>query len=134
MRFEWARRVRRAAGIVKFLAVVLSLAAQLSSGARALPDSEAASLLRALDYATIFCQAGHPGRPHDAPRARHRLGDAAILQASLRARQAAILGVAPFVPSPNTGHVVRATALPPARAPPSRDTVAAYPRGPPGLV
>jgi hypothetical protein len=126
--------MRRGAGIVRFLAVVLALAAQLSSGARTLPESEAASLFLALDTATIFCQAAHPSRPHDAPPARHRFGDAAILQANVRAGQAAILGVVPFVPSPNQGHIVRAAALPEARAPPSRDGVAAYPRGPPDLV
>jgi hypothetical protein len=133
MRSERTRWVGHAARLVRFLAVVLALAAQISSGARALPDSDAASLLRALDQATIFCQSGHTKQP-DAPPPRHDAGDQAITQANLRAAQPAMVGIAPLLPSPNTGHLVRAAELPQARAPPWRASEAPYPRGPPSLV
>jgi len=134
MRAAWPRWLRRSAALARLLAVVLALAGQIASGARAAPDDPAAALLRALDRATIFCRSGVTHRPQDAPVRHHGVGDACVMQTSARVGQLGILGAAVLLPPPNPGHAVRSDGLPQARAPPRRAIVSAYPRGPPGLI
>ncbi len=133
MRPALPRWFRRAADLVRLLAVVLALAGQVAAGARAEGDDTDAPR-RALERAMVFCQSGQANHPHDAPAPRHRHGCATMLQASARVWQPAVAADVPVLPAPNAGHFMRGATLKQARAPPARATEAAYPRGPPGLA
>jgi len=117
--------------VVRLLAAVLALACQIASGGSAGTTGGGVS---ALDAATVFCQAGHGSRDRDVPPLRHRVGDAAILQAgAAHHTQAAVVDAGPFVPALAWAAYARVV-LPEARAPPAWRVASFEPTGPPRLV
>ncbi|MEJ0048605.1 MAG: hypothetical protein WDN04_22715 [Rhodospirillales bacterium] len=82
MRPALPRWFRRAADLVRLLAVVLALAGQVAAGARAEGDDTGRAAPRAGAREMVFCQSGQANHPHDAPAPRHRHGCATMLQAS----------------------------------------------------
>jgi hypothetical protein len=111
--------------------VVLALACQVASGTMAGPAARGAS---ALDAVTVFCQAGHGKGDRGLPPLQHRLGEAAILQASAANQpHAVVLDAGPFLPALALGERAR-VGVPEARAPPARRVADFEPTGPPRLV
>jgi hypothetical protein len=108
---------------------------QLALGSVVLPDDSPQTQLAALDAASILCQAGTTGSGNDRPPAPHHAPDCALCPlAVLLALPAVILTADPVLPEPGSGLQLRPGAPPQARAPPSHDFAASYPRGPPRQV
>jgi hypothetical protein len=122
---------RRAARLVRFLAVVVALAGQISGGAAATSGETAVPGRAALDAATVLCLGGTPPARKGIPPVHHHPGDHAIAAARAPLVQpAAIPAAAPVIPPPAPARILRTASAAP-RAPPPRCAAASRPRAPP---
>ncbi len=115
------------------LAAMLALISQIALGAMVLPDSRPADPLAALDALSVLCLTGRTAPAHKNPAHHAPLAVMCPLAAALALP--ALLAAAPTVPpAPPAVLTLRLALPPPARAPPARTVVAAWPRGPPALT
>jgi hypothetical protein len=135
MRVPFHTLWRRAACAIRHLAVLLALAGQICGGALPARADTQGDQRAALESAMVFCQSGHKGSTEAPPPPRHYFTGMAILRGAAQAVQAgAGPAEAPLPPPPSLAWIGAAYAVPQARAPPARQIVFFYSRGPPRLI
>jgi hypothetical protein len=121
----------RAGGLGRVVALVLALAAHLTSGALAAPDRPADTPSGRLAAVMVLCVGGnHHGSDGQAPIHHHLPGPAIASVLHHFSQHAAIVDEFSSV-APAGGILAVWTGLPEARGPPVRDAAGFYPTGPP---
>lgn len=109
--------------------MVLALACQLAAGALGLADTVAERQIAELAAAMGQCRGDAPG-----DHGRHRRAPDCTPAVAEVALPAFVAAVSPAVPEPAGLVVVRRVSVVSARAPPSHDSHAGFPRGPPATA